>query len=516
MATLFRLIRLFVYAVFACMLTTSASAAEERKFALVIGNNAYPGAALKNAVSDARAMSARFTDLGFEVVLRTDTSRADLVAAVQLFGQKLKGGAVGLFYFAGHGVQVRGKNFLLPIDAAPDNEASIPATALDIDQLLAQIQPARLNVVILDACRSSAVDRQRRNAGQNCLAPISVPTGSLLAYATTPGKIADDGRGSNGLYAQELLNALDVPGLKVEEVFKRARIDVLNTSGNQQIPWESSSLTDEFVFRPADGTRPVPVASLQFDRDRAQLARELEEERRKRDLDKELILATIEKLRAELLGVKTESAIPKNSVTTAPAPVSAPPQKPTPETNSSPAADAPAPIASPLLSAEAAQQWARQIGLLEKLGDDLRYANAFALLLDISAQADLEQLVDFERRLHQAGWSNAYAIGVNSKGEPVWSFGERFSDLSWARDGVISVCETLAKGPCGIIVENRDFRQKAFLELADRLKTRELSVVREAFLQCLRSTPVVTEVFRGSAGNGRYDARYAPVESCAQ
>ena len=154
--------------------------------------------------------------------------------------------------------------------------------------------------------------------------------------------------------------------------------------------------------------------------------------------------------------------------------------------------------------------------MLETLGDDLRYANAFALLLDISAQEDLEQLVNFERRLHQAGWSNAYAIGVNSKGEPVWTFGERFSDLSWARDGVVSVCETLAKGPCGIVVENRDFRKNAFLELANRLKTRELSSVRESFLQCFRSTPLVTDVFRGAAGNGHYAGRYAPVYSCTQ
>lgn len=486
MATSFRLIRLLVYTVVACMLTTSTMAAEERKFALVIGNNAYPGAALKNAVSDARAMSARFTDLGFEVVLRTDTSRADLVTAVQLFGQKLKGGAVGLFYFAGHGVQVHGKNFLLPIDAAPDNEASIPAAALDIDQLLAQIQPARLNVVILDACRSSAADRQRRNAGQNCLAPISVPTGSLLAYATTPGKIADDGRGSNGLYAQELLNALDIPGLKVEEVFKRVRVNVLKTSGNQQIPWESSSLTDEFVFRPADGTRTVPIASPQPDRERTQLARELEEERRKRDRDKELILATIEKLRTELIQLRSEASNAKRGAPPPSTAMEVPVQPSIDTTSALPVANVDSNVNS--------QEWTQRFSLLDSAKDELSFAKAFALLLDISNPEDLEDLIKFEKQLNQAAWSHALAVGVNTQGAPVWAHGGRFAYIALARDEVLEICNKSGAGSCRIIIANRDFQTAEFFDLADRFKQYDLSSIRQSYLNGLRTEPAVTTV----------------------
>jgi uncharacterized caspase-like protein len=168
-------------------LAVAVPGTNEQKIALVIGNSAYPSAALKNPINDARAMAAKLTSLGFDVILRTDANLRDITRAVSQFGQKLRGGSVGLFYFAGHGMQVRGKNFLIPVDAEIENEASTRSEAVDIDQLLEQLGNARLSMVILDACRNNPFERRFRSAGNGGLAQIDAPTGTMLAYATAPG-----------------------------------------------------------------------------------------------------------------------------------------------------------------------------------------------------------------------------------------------------------------------------------------------------------------------------------------
>ena len=245
------------------------SAPAERRVALVVGNAAYPGAgALKNPANDARDIAAKLKRLGFEVIARTDLKQKDMLRALTEFGDKVQPGSEALFFYAGHGMQVRGKNYLIPIDAEIRSESSVSSEAVDVDQLLDKLAPARLSMVILDACRNNPFERRFRGGGQG-LAQINAPTGTLIAYATAPGKVAADGEGRNGLYTAELLAAMDVPGIKIEDVFKRVRGNVVKKSNEAQTPWESSSLTGDFYFRPEAGTAAatatVPAPSVSAD-----------------------------------------------------------------------------------------------------------------------------------------------------------------------------------------------------------------------------------------------------------
>jgi hypothetical protein len=182
------------------------------------------------------------------------------------FGRRLTDGGVGFFYYAGHGLQVRGRNFLVPVDADIDSEATTRIAAVDVDLLLEQMAEAknRVNVVILDACRNNPFERRRRGASRG-LAAVDAARGTLVAYATAPGSVAADGDGANGLYTEELLQALRVPNLKVEELFKRVRIAVTERSKGAQTPWESSSLTGDLIVNvtvnvttPAAPPAPAP------------------------------------------------------------------------------------------------------------------------------------------------------------------------------------------------------------------------------------------------------------------
>lgn len=225
-----------------------ASASAEKRVALVIGNAAYPGAgALNNSANDAIDIAAKLKKLGFDVIVRTDMRQKEMLRSLTAFGDKVQSGTEALFFYAGHGMQVRGRNYLIPIDAEIRNEASVSSEAVDVDQLLDKLTPARLSVVILDACRNNPFERRFRGGGQG-LAQINAPTGTLIAYATAPGQVASDGEGRNGLYTSELLSAMDVPGIRIEDVFKRVRVNVFKKSGEAQTPWESSSLTGDFYF----------------------------------------------------------------------------------------------------------------------------------------------------------------------------------------------------------------------------------------------------------------------------
>jgi uncharacterized caspase-like protein len=156
-------------------------------------------------------------------------------------------------------MQVRGKNYLIPVDAQISSEASVRSEAVDVDSLLEQLATSALGIVILDACRNNPFERRFRGASGG-LAQMDAPKGTLIAYATAPGKVASDGDGRNGLYTQEFLRMLDEPGLKVEDVFKRVRRRVADATADQQVPWESSSLTGDFYFvrgaQEAEGRAP--------------------------------------------------------------------------------------------------------------------------------------------------------------------------------------------------------------------------------------------------------------------
>ncbi len=226
------------------------------RIALVIGNSNYASAPLKNPVNDATDMAAALREAGFQVTLGTDWTKRQMETAIREFGTRLRSGGIGLFYFAGHGMQVRGRNYLVPVGFELGTESDVEYEAVDASRVLGQMEDAGngLNVVILDACRNNPFGRGFRSAEQG-LAQVTAPTGSFIGYATAPGSVAADGAGRNGTYTAALLEALRVPGLKVEDVFKRVRQTVAGQTGRKQVPWDSSSLVGDFYFTEAPSGR---------------------------------------------------------------------------------------------------------------------------------------------------------------------------------------------------------------------------------------------------------------------
>ncbi|MFY9610522.1 MAG: caspase family protein [Blastocatellia bacterium] len=221
----------------------------DRRVALVIGNSAYKDSPLLNPVNDARAMAHTLRNLRFEVLYGENLSQNDIKRNIRAFGEKIRNGGVGLFYYAGHGIQIRGTNYLIPVGSTILSEEEVEYESVDVGLVLAQMAAARnqLNIVILDACRNNPFARSFRSA-QKGLASIDAPSGTLLAYATAPGSVASDGEGENGLYTQELLKNMRVPGVSIEQVFKQVRIGVQDKTQGKQVPWESSSLVGDFYF----------------------------------------------------------------------------------------------------------------------------------------------------------------------------------------------------------------------------------------------------------------------------
>ena len=232
------------------------TAASERRIALVIGNNAYKDAPLINPVNDARAMAEALRGAGFEVALHTDISHREFLVTLREFGDRLRGSGAGLFYFAGHGMQIKGRNYLIPVGAAIEREDEVAYAAVDAQAILDKMEAAgtRTNLLILDACRNNPFARSFRSSTQG-LAQMDAPVGTLVAFATAPGAVASDGQGRNGLYTQHMLEALRRPGLKVEDVFKQTRAAVRRDSQGKQVPWEATSLEGDFYFL-------APVAPL--------------------------------------------------------------------------------------------------------------------------------------------------------------------------------------------------------------------------------------------------------------
>lgn len=228
---------------------------QEPRHALVVGNAGYASAPLLNSVNDATAVAKVLEKAGFTVDLKINATQKQLQDAVSVFGDRLKAGGAGLFYFAGHGVQIKGRNFLMPVGSDIRREDEVPYKAVDVQQVLDKMETAknRINVVILDACRDNPFARSSRS-GSGGLSQVDAPIGSLVAFATAPGSVASDGSGSNGLYTQHLLANIERPGLSIEEIFKRVRLGVRLDSNGGQVPWESTSLEGDFTFFAAGPT----------------------------------------------------------------------------------------------------------------------------------------------------------------------------------------------------------------------------------------------------------------------
>ena len=237
--------------------------------ALVIGNGGYRTGALKNPVGDARAVAERLKVLGFNVTLRENTGLRELVESFREFSVRAPSAAVRLVFYAGHGIQVRGRNFLVPVDMHAETEDEIPAKSADIGQLVDRLAAIRhgMNILILDACRANPfaggvfVDPEAGACASAAARPLvwrasMRPLGTLIAYSTAPGGVAFDGpAGKQSIYARHLLAQLDAPGTPIETVFKRVRVGVAQETAQQQVPWESSSLMTEFCFRPGNDGR---------------------------------------------------------------------------------------------------------------------------------------------------------------------------------------------------------------------------------------------------------------------
>ncbi len=226
-------------------------AVTEERIALVIGNAAYRNDPLDNPVNDARLVAQSLKQSGFAVAVHENLDRRGLISALGDFSSRLGENTIAVLYYAGHGLQLRDRNYLIPVDAAIRSEDEIPLAGVDLGFLLGRMATARsrINIVILDACRNNPFSGKSGPSAQG-LAQMDAPVGTLLAYATAPGKLAADGSGANSLYATHLARHLLSPGLPVEHVFKRVREAVVRDTRELQVPWESSSLQGEFAFIP--------------------------------------------------------------------------------------------------------------------------------------------------------------------------------------------------------------------------------------------------------------------------
>jgi tetratricopeptide (TPR) repeat protein len=230
----------------------------EKRYALVIGNSTYPKAVgvLKNPVNDATDMAKELEASNFDVTLLTNATYGQIRAALLRFKDKIDAGdkdnTVALFYFAGHGVRHEEENYLVPIDASVEYEDDIARYCFPTQRMVLgnmERSNARMNIVILDACRNNPFPAVNRSLGGGGLGEMRRARGSFIAYATAPGSVAADGGGRNGLYTQELLRAMRKPGLTIEQVFKEVRANVLRLSGNKQNTWDSSNIIGEFYFK---------------------------------------------------------------------------------------------------------------------------------------------------------------------------------------------------------------------------------------------------------------------------
>jgi len=235
-----------------------------KRVALVIGNGAYTTVnPLPNPPKDAKAMAAMLKTCGFEVLPYTDLDLEGMDKAVKAFSEKIPGAECALFFFAGHGLQKDGLNYLVPVKREPETQGEIRSRCLDAQEVLSAMEAsgARVSILILDACRNNPLPAEAR-AGMRGLASMNAPKGSLIAFATSPGKEASDGPGANNSpFTTSLLRHLPTPGVDVEQVLKRVTDEVLQQTKETQSPWRQSNLRGDFYFRPGAAPTATPVES---------------------------------------------------------------------------------------------------------------------------------------------------------------------------------------------------------------------------------------------------------------
>jgi len=239
-------------------------AAHAKRVALVVGNSSYAERPLRNPVNDANLIQATLKELGFEVTLLRNADRRSLLNGLRDFEGKARDAEVALFFFAGHGAQVGGNNYLIPVGGSIQSETDVPDEAVDAASVLRRLEDARSKValVILDACRDNPFAGASRSASRG-LGRMNVPTGTIVAYATAPGSTAADGSGSNGVYTEQLARQLKTPNLDIKEVFDRTAQEVERITNGKQRPREEIGLRGRFVLKGSNSQRDgVQVASI--------------------------------------------------------------------------------------------------------------------------------------------------------------------------------------------------------------------------------------------------------------
>ena len=241
----------FILTILTLFSSSSLLAMTELRTALVIGNSAYRSGPLRNPVNDATDMAAMLKKLGFAVTLKKNAGQQDMDEAIREFGKQLKKNrGVGLFYYAGHGIQIGGVNYFIPVNARIEKESDMRFQAVNADMVFAEMENAEngLNIVILDACRDNPFSRSFRNAARGLAIISNAPSGAFISYSTGVNQVARDGEGRNSPYTKALLENIDKQGLTINDVFMKVRSKVKRETG--QIPWELSSLEGNFYFLP--------------------------------------------------------------------------------------------------------------------------------------------------------------------------------------------------------------------------------------------------------------------------
>jgi len=232
----------------------------DKRLALVMGNGNYQVGVLANPENDAKAMKLALEKLGFQVDEYENLTQRQMKEAIDDFGMKLKNYDIGLCFYAGHGVQSNGVNYLVPVDADLKTEVNVEYDCVQADRIISHMEAsgAKVNILILDACRNNPFERSwSRSLGGGGLAQMLAPKGTLIEYATAPNHTASDGSGNNGLYTSAILNNIFSPDEDVTLVFRKVRAEVVARSNSDQVPWEASSLVGTFIFNPQNSAPPV-------------------------------------------------------------------------------------------------------------------------------------------------------------------------------------------------------------------------------------------------------------------
>lgn len=236
---------------------------KERRLALVIGNADYQySGRLKNTVNDANLVATTLKELGFDVIKKTNGTKTEMDQAILDFSRQLGQYNVALFFYAGHGIQLEGTNYLIPVDARLDDRLAAQFEAVDVGKLVSQFErhPNNVNIVILDACRNNPFKTWTRG-GEAGFKAIPAPSGTIIAFATGEGATASDGTGHNGLYTSELVEQMKIPQ-RIEDVFIQTRVKVRARSENKQSPQEWSQLTGKFYFSQSEDGNPTPTQTV--------------------------------------------------------------------------------------------------------------------------------------------------------------------------------------------------------------------------------------------------------------